>query len=231
MKRLHCVWLAGALLTAAVPLAAAAPPVSWDGLAKVESKRLKNVYLRPGTDFAVYTKVKIDPPEVAFQKNWLRDYNRDAAPSARIRDAEAAKALNEVSTGFESIFAEAYRKAGYQIVTEPGLDVLRLRTGVIDLSVAAPDKLTAGRTRTFSIEAGAATLVIEARDSVSGALLGRAVDRREAGTAGPRLRTSVSNRADFERLFRQWADASVRGLAELKALSPGSAEARLPQPQ
>ncbi|MNC91362.1 hypothetical protein D3C83_76100 [compost metagenome] len=77
-----------------------------------------------------------------------------------------------------------------------------------------------GRTRTFSEEAGAGTLVIEVRDSVTNALLGRAVERRLAGDNGPWLRTAASNRADFDRLFRSWAEASANGLVELKALSP-----------
>jgi hypothetical protein len=33
-------------------------------------------------------------------------------------------------------------------------------------------------------------------------------------------RTQVSNRADFRMLVQNWAQDSVRGLAELKALSP-----------
>jgi hypothetical protein len=33
-------------------------------------------------------------------------------------------------------------------------------------------------------------------------------------------RNSVTNRSDFERLFRQWANISVEGLKELKAMPP-----------
>ena len=99
-------------------------------------------------------------------------------------------------------------------------DVLRLRTGVANLYASAPDLMTAGRSRTFSEDAGSATVIIEARDSQSGALLGRAVDGRLAGDTGPYLRNSVTNRSDFERLFEQWAKISINGLAELKAMSP-----------
>jgi len=34
------------------------------------------------------------------------------------------------------------------------------------------------------------------------------------------LRTSVSNRGDLRDQVERWADISVRGMAELKALSP-----------
>ena len=77
-----------------------------------------------------------------------------------------------------------------------------------------------GRTRNYSEEAGSGTLVIEVRDSQTNALLGRAIERRVAGDNGPWLRTSASNRADFDRLFRRWAETSAQGLVELKALSP-----------
>jgi len=56
---------------------------------------------------------------------------------------------------------------------------------------------------------------------MTGALLGRAVDQRILGDSGPATwRTSVSNRADFRDVVKTWASASVRGLAELKSLSP-----------
>jgi hypothetical protein len=81
--------------------------------------------------------------------------------------------------------------------------------------------MTAGRSSTYSGEAGQATLVIEARDSVSGALLGRAVDTQVAGDSSIFInRTRVSNRADFRALAKNWAKNTVRGLQELKERSP-----------
>jgi hypothetical protein len=96
---------------------------------------------------------------------------------------------------------------------------VRISAGVFDIDVVAPD-VSASRNRTYSEDAGAGTLVIEVRDSVTNALLGRAIERRIAGDNGPWLRNSASNRADFDQLFRRWAEASANGLLELKALSP-----------
>jgi hypothetical protein len=100
--------------------------------------------------------------------------------------------------------------------------VLRLAPNIIDLYVTAPEPLSAGRSRTYTVDAGEATLALEAHDALTGALLGRAVDRRSAGSGGTYLSraTDISNTADFERLYRSWADASVKGLEELKARSP-----------
>lgn len=224
-RRLTAIAAALGLTLAATPPAfGAAPPPSWDGLAKVSSKKLDAVYLLPGADFRAYSKVQLDPTEVAFRKDWLRDYNDQTMElSQRISDKEAQQMLAKVRTGFEGIFKDAYAKAGYQVVDAPGPDVLRVRTAVVNLTVNAPDRPTAGRSRNFAREAGEATLVLEARDSTSGALLGRAVDRQLAGDTAPYIRNSVTNRSDFERLFKTWANASVNGLAELKARSPVAA--------
>jgi hypothetical protein len=98
--------------------------------------------------------------------------------------------------------------------------VLRVTTGILNISVNAPDTMTAGITRTYSDEAGHATLVVEVRDSVTGALLGRAVDQQIAGDYTTGWRTAMTNRSDFRQIAEQWARESVKGMAELKARSP-----------
>jgi hypothetical protein len=211
-----------ACLFGAAPIAAMAakPPANWDGLSQVKAKRFDAAYLAPGADFRGYDKVMLDPTEVAFRKDWLRDYNASSMGlSQRISWTEAREMLDMVRAGFEETFRKAYAQAGYQVVSEAGPDVLRLRTAVVNLSVAAPDQ-SIGRSRTFSREAGGATVVVEARDSLSGALLGRAVDGRVAGDTGRYLRNSITNRSDFKLMFSSWAKASLAGLAELKARSP-----------
>jgi hypothetical protein len=97
---------------------------------------------------------------------------------------------------------------------------LRIHVGIINIRVTAPDRRGAGRSYTFSSEAGSATFFVEARDSTTGALLGRAVDQRIAGDDLTSWRTAVSNRGDFRDLVQNWATASVRGMNELKARSP-----------
>jgi hypothetical protein len=217
------------MIAAAIPaqsLYAKQAPTNWDGLVLTKSKRFDRVYLLPGADFRPYTKVMLDPTEVAFRKNWVRDYNRSSrALTQRIGDDDAQKAMDLVRTGFEKAMGDAYRAAGYQIVQTPGPDVLRLRTAVVNLAINAPDIQTAGRSRSYSSEAGQATVVIEARDSTTGAILGRALDARVAGDTYPYLRNSVTNRSDFNRLFDRWSKASIDGLADLKARSPSGAGA------
>ena len=201
--------------------AEAKPPDTWDGLTLVKSKKFDLVYLQPGADFRTYTKVMLDPTEVAFQKNWQRDYNRSSMSlSGRVSDREMQDALTKGVKAATDIFSDAWTKGGYAVVDTPGPDVLRVKTGVLNISVTSPDTQTAGISHTFSEDAGQATLVVEARDSMTGALLGRAIDQKIVGDSMVTWRTSSSNRSDFRYQVEQWATASVRGLSELKSLSP-----------
>ena len=201
--------------------AGAKAPDTWDNLYKFKAKNVDVAYLLPDADFRSYTKVMLDPAEVAFDKNWQRDYNSSITGiSRRITDADAVEMLQKASTRFNSIFSDAFAKGGYQIVTTPGPDVLRIRAAVINIRVAAPDQMTAGRSRSFSSEAGSGTLVVEVRDSQTNAVMGRVVDSRLIGDSRMQMRNSVTNQADFEREFRIWADVSVKGMNTLKANSP-----------
>jgi hypothetical protein len=220
-------WIFAALVLAAalVPLSSTARdpmPSTWDNLVRIDSKKFAGVYVLPGADFRPYTKVMLDPTEVAFRKNWKRDYN--STPLGRIspvRDTDITRASDRARKAFADALAKAYAKAGYQVVTAPGADVLRVMSGVIDLQVSAPDTRSANVVRSYTEDAGQATVVIEARDSVTGAILGRAVDAKVAGDSSPLfIRNRASNAHDFDILFQNWADTSARGLAALKSMSP-----------
>jgi hypothetical protein len=94
--------------------------------------------------------------------------------------------------------------------------------GVANVHVTAPEMSTAGRSRVFAEQAGSATLVIEVRDSLSGELLGRAVDQGIAGDTFVMSRDRVTNWADFERLFDDWAKIGASGFQKLIASAPRS---------
>ena len=221
MKRMFA-HLAAALLGLAAIAASAQDAGSWDGLVEIKPKKLDAAYLMPGADFRPYKKLMVDPVVVAFRKDWMKRVN-DAKPlSQRVSQEDAEKIAASARENFADVFNEAAAKAGYELVTAPGADVLRVRPGVIDLYIAAPDAGTSsGRSRTYTVEAGEATLFLEVSDSTTGALLGRALDKRTTRNAGQlRLANAVTNLAEFRSLFRQWADVTVNGLEELRAMSP-----------
>lgn len=215
--------LSALLLVLAMPLQAQEAPAptaaNWDGLVEVNVPRLEIAFLLPGADFRPYSKVMLDPPETAFRANWMRDMNRTRSTGRRVTEADAARILADVGSNTTDIFTRAFTDAGFEVVTAPGPDVLRVRTGVVDLFVNAPDTMSAGRTTTFTTNAGEATLVLEARDSRTNALLGRFVDRRETrGIPGPTNR--VTNTQEFRSLASGWARIAANGLNSLRAVSP-----------
>jgi hypothetical protein len=179
-------------------------------------------YLLPGADFRTYTKVMIDPAQVAFHNDWMKNMQRATPGVSRdITQEDAEKIATAARSGFGDVFNEAFRAAGYEVVTGAGPGVLRLSPAVINLYINAPEAMSAGLTRTYTLEAGEATLVLEARDAVTGAPLGRVLDRRETRrSVGLQLTSTVINMSDFRILFRRWADICVKGLGELKAQSP-----------
>lgn len=198
--------------------AMAAPVTSWDGLTEVNSRRMDSAFLLPGADFRPYTKVMLDEPEVAFRHNWLRDVNRRSSVG-RVTQADADRILATTATNTTDIFTEEFKRAGFDVVNRPGPNVLRVRIGIIDLFVNAPDVRSAGRSRTFTTNAGEATLVMETRDSQTNALLGRVLDRRE--TRGiPGQTNRVTNTSEFRTLARDWARISTGKLTALQAASP-----------
>lgn len=214
--------LAATLLTATGAACAQDAAGSWDGLIEVRSKRMDAAFLLPGADFRPYTKVIVDPTQVAFRKDWLKDTNQNRPRlTSQVTDEQAAEILAAARSNFDDIFGEAFTKAGYPVVTTPAADVMRVSTAIINLYLNAPDTMSADRSRTYTANAGEATLVMEVRDSMTGALLARVVDRRET-MQGPTLQlaTRVSNTSDFRRLFKDWASITVKGIGHLKAVSP-----------
>jgi hypothetical protein len=84
--------------------------------------------------------------------------------------------------------------------------VLRAKVRVMNLYVNAPDAGAVGRTRTYTMSAGEATLFLELYDSESGQILARVIDRRESRNNNlMMLAGSVPNAAEAEALAAQWA--------------------------
>lgn len=218
--------LAGMLLAAAAPLLAQSQGAAdnWEGLVRVRSETIEFVYLAPGADFRPYTKVMLEPSEMATKEDWSLTESRGHSSFRRQADDRfVIQELERAQRRFDKDLADAFAKAGFTVVRHRAADVVRVRPGVFEIEVETPDgaRVTTSERITLSENAGRATLVVEVRDSVSNALLGRAIDRGGAvGDTGEWRRTTESNRTDFHRKFRQWAETSAAGLAELRALSP-----------
>lgn len=185
-------------------------PMTWDGLVAVEQTELYRVFLDADADFSVFNRVSVMEPHVAFRSNWRRDQNRSRSQNVRASDVERIK--EDVANLFMDVFVEQLESAGFDVVNYADEDVLVVRPAIIDLDITAPDVRRGGRSRNYAATTGAATLFVELFDSLSGDLLGRAIDRRTAGGRGGGFAMQsnrVTNRADARREFRVWADQLI----------------------
>lgn len=182
---------------------------TFDGLQRVEGARVGAAYIDPEADFSVFRRVAILDPFIAFRSNWQRDVNRGRSRNISARDMERIKA--DMQSLFRDVFTRRLEAAGYQIVNEADYDVLVLRPAIIDLDITAPDRAQAGRSRTYTATGGAATLYIQLLDSVSGDVIGRAIDRTVSRTSGGQVSWTnrVTNRGDARRAMGRWADILV----------------------
>jgi hypothetical protein len=196
--------------------AATTLPAPYEDLVEVKSRKLDAIYLLPGANFGTYTKIMIDPVQVSFRKGWQQAANRSRGARPRVSDSDAQQIAQAARSGFGEIFTAAFKAKGYDVVSDPAPDVLRLSPSIVNLYINAPRPTTAAN-RTYTVEAGEATLVLEARDSTTGAILGLAVDRsRTRSTGDATLATPASNRADFEEIFKRWAAICVDGFERLR---------------
>jgi hypothetical protein len=98
-------------------------------------------------------------------------------------------------------------------VSEDGDDVLRVSAAIVNLYITAPEKMSAGRSRTYTTNAGHMTLVAELRDSVTGKLMARAVDSVQARDTGTfMISNSVTNLAAARTALNKWAGVLRKGL-------------------
>lgn len=181
---------------------------TFDGLVAVEDAPVAVAYIDPEFDFSVFQRVYILDPHVAFQANWLRDQNRTRRGTNRVSNRDVERIQRDVASLFKDVFTDVLEEGGYEIAEGANADVLVLRPAIIDLDVSAPDTRSAGRSRTFTASAGAATLYIELFDSLSSQIVGRAADRQVARRAGGTLTwsNSVTNSQEARRMMRGWAE-------------------------
>jgi len=216
MKTHALLVLSVVALGAALPAPSqAATPATYEGLVAVQSRNIDELYLRPNSDLASYRRIMIDPPQVAFRKDWNKESPDLHGVTRRLRQDDVQRIADDTASVMQSAVAEAFKARGYESAAAPGPGVLRLSPSVTDLYVNAAEDLSPGTTKAFTKDAGEATLLLEARDAVTGVLLGRVVDHRIAReTKGTQRRdlirtSSISDSFWLETVFRRWAASCV----------------------
>jgi hypothetical protein len=192
--------------------ATAAAPTEWDGLVRRPTRGLDAVYVRPDVTFNAYQAVRLLPIEVEFDRNWRPNSNARST-TRRLNDADVQRIRDNLAAGFREVLTERLERGGYKVVDTNGDDVLAVKAGLINVFINAPDPMSAGRTRSYVVDAGRMTLVMQLHDSVTAQLLARAVDTQRGSRNGSmQWASSATNSAEARRAFGRWADQLVRAL-------------------
>ena len=185
--------------------------LSHDGLQKVTVKGIDLAYVRPGATLAGYSRVKLDPVEVAFRKDW--DPKRTGSSFKLSADERESIRQGVAKIVYDEFVSELQAKSTYQVVNEIGADVLRVRVTIVNLYVTAPDVLSSGPNKAFTVSPVEMTLFAELFDSETGEAIARVVDRREARGSGMMTLTTKSvNAAEAKAIASAWARILRNGL-------------------
>ncbi len=188
---------------------------TFDGLVRVDNSRFRNAWADPEVDFSQYNKVLPGGARFEFRavgKTAGRaSLSRGNQRGFWISDADRKKLVDTVS----AVFNEELSKAqGWESAEEAGPDVLILRGALLDIDSFIPPKMS-GRSEIYLSSVGAAVLVIEGIDSMSGEVVFRAVERRAAGAGRTILANTVTTYAEVRRWARRNATTLREGLESI----------------
>jgi len=197
--------------------------VTHDGLTRIDRTVMDAVWARQDIDLSGVTKIMFHGLGVQYRNDSGPYSGRAGTGSIRARsstsefqlDADTRALFQEEIRG--AFLEEFQRSTVFEVVEEPGPDVLGVHVGLLDVvSRVPPDSV--GRSRVYLDSVGEATLVLELRDSVSNTVLARAVDRRAAQSTGTMIESSPPrNRAEVRRLGRHWGQILRDGLEAMIA--------------
>jgi hypothetical protein len=186
--------------------------VTFDGLHPVVGGSMDQAWARADFDLSGYSKVMVQGAGVEFRPGGEKRRMRDIGPAGHyaVTVQQKERFREQMGTAF---LDELSKSENFTIVDEAGPDVLLVRGGLLDVVSYVPPE-PVGRSEIYLSRIGEATLVLEIRDSVSDAILLRAVDRRAAEQLGGQLSNSntVTNSSEFRRVARRWAGLLRDGL-------------------
>lgn len=151
-----------ACLTGALLLASCST-VTYESYRPVQNRNVDIAYVADSADFGKYRKLLVEEMGIFYPTH---------APAS-------AEDIAKVRAAFQ----EAFRRQldGYQIVSKPAGDVLKVRGSLVDLRNTAADRLpNLSDDLNEILEAGKLTFLIEMRDAQSGNLLLRAADTQKS---------------------------------------------------
>lgn len=186
---------------------------TFDGLVRIDNARFAGAWIDPDVDLAQYTK--IIPGGAAFE---FRNVQKTSAMAARhsnerefwLSDKDKQRLTEMVS----DVFTEELQKSErFTLANEPGPDTLIIDGALHDIVSRVPPE-DVGRSEIYLRSLGEATLIIQLRDSLSGEVIYRAVERRAIESVGNEMiRTNTATTwAEVRRWARRWAIRLREGL-------------------
>ena len=166
--------------------------------------RMNLVYVNPETNFADYGKIIVDPVTI-----WL-------TPESNLNNVSPEE-RQQLANELHAVVVSEFKK-DYEIVEKPGPGTMRFRVALVDakksdptldtISTYIPQMRLLQAAATIGSETaafvGEASAEAEARDSLTGELLGAVVARR-AGTKALGDST-FDSWGDARRIFKKWAE-------------------------
>lgn len=190
--------------------------MSFDGLTRVDNAKMKFAWIKADLDLSSYNKIKLQSAGIEYRSvkpvSRLSNSNRSEFPMDERQKSRFQSAVREVFLG------ELGKSSRFEIVTEAGPDVLSLTGALLDVVSAVPPQ-TVGRVDFYITEIGQATLVLELRDSQSGEIFARTIDRRAVETTFVQRSNPVTNMAEAKRALRRWAVNLREGLERVLELA------------
>ena len=185
------------------------PTTTPDGLDLVRSDKHSAVYAKPEAQLDIYNEFAIVPCEVAFRKNWQRDYNSSHRSSGQqIKERDIDRIKRELGEECTTFFTDALsEEPSYNLVTEwqQGQDVLLVRPNIVNLNITSPDVSSPSMTRSYSASAGSMTLYLELIDAETSEVLVRAYDSKADPDSFVNYANKITNRQAADRMLKNWA--------------------------
>lgn len=195
--------------------------VTFDGLREIKGGSADQSWARPGVDISQYSKIMLQGAGIEYRPGGTKGTSWSARSRGGPYEVTEQQKQWLRAVMIEEFLTELEKSEHFEIVEEPGPDVLLIRGSLLDVVSYVPPEI-AGRNEVYISEVGQATLVLEIRDSITETILARAIDRRAADVRGTgRLNLQESNRAtntaEVRRLARRWAGLLRMRLDEFAA--------------
>jgi hypothetical protein len=209
------------------PLQAAKPYIetgpgaerSFDGLYRVKRSRMGAAWVREGMDLSRYDRLMVHGVGIAYRPV----ESSGSSSMARRRGATdfpiSPENREKLSVALrEEVMDELAKGKRFQLTDEAGEGVLLLVGGLIDVVSHVPPE-GPGRNDVYLDSVGEATLVLELRDSLTGAIIARAADRRAASSPWLQESNPVVTRSEVGRLGSSWGRLLRDRLDDLMSMS------------